>query len=133
MRDDEASGAGYFECESEGFKRISKEVGSEDEVRRELLEADTCKLVPPTLAASLFIVTGIHPAWGLRAVHSFNRDVGFGPFTRPDYAQELVEGWPVVAGVAELNDGQVTIDGDAVEGVETIQDYFDKGACKDGI
>lgn len=39
-------------------------------LRRRLCEAFTQKLVPPASAAGLFMMLGIHPAWGLWVAHS---------------------------------------------------------------
>ncbi|AWV87828.1 hypothetical protein [Bradymonas sediminis] len=41
-------------------------------LRRSLCEAFTRKLVPPASAAGLFIMLGIHPAWGLWVAHSIH-------------------------------------------------------------
>jgi hypothetical protein len=41
----------------------------EADLRRLLCEAFTRKLVPPASAAGLFIMLGIHPAWGLWVAH----------------------------------------------------------------
>jgi|SRR5690554_2495133 len=45
-------------------------------LRRRLCEAFTQKLVPPASAAGLFMMLGIHPAWGLWVAHSIhNRSI----------------------------------------------------------
>jgi hypothetical protein len=44
----------------------------ESEIRCRLLEAFTKKLIPPSAASGLFILLGIHPAWGLRVAHAVN-------------------------------------------------------------
>lgn len=44
----------------------------EPTLRRRLCEAFTRKLVPPASAAGLFIMLGIHPAWGLWVAHSIH-------------------------------------------------------------
>src|SRR5690554_1753937 len=41
-------------------------------LRRRLCEAFTQKLVPPASAAGLFMMLGIHPAWGLWVAHSIH-------------------------------------------------------------
>lgn len=46
------------------------------EATRRLLEAFTCRLVPPTTAAGLFILLGIHPAWGVHVAHRAHRRFG---------------------------------------------------------
>lgn len=43
---------------------------SPEVARRRLLEAFTRLLVPPSTAAGLFILLGLHPAWGLRVAHA---------------------------------------------------------------
>lgn len=54
----------------------------EGALRCALLEALTCHLVPPTTAAGLFLVMGIHPAWGLRLAATLHED-----FCRPGEAR----------------------------------------------
>jgi hypothetical protein len=41
----------------------------EGQTRRELVEAFSQGLVPPTTAAGLFIMLGVHPAWGVHVAH----------------------------------------------------------------
>lgn len=41
----------------------------EAQTRRELVEAFSVGLVPPTTAAGLFIMLGVHPAWGVHLAH----------------------------------------------------------------
>jgi hypothetical protein len=43
-------------------------------VRKTLVEQFTRYLVPPTTSAGLFIMLGIHPAWGVHIAHTLRRD-----------------------------------------------------------
>lgn len=41
----------------------------DEEVRTKLLEVFTTRLAPPSSAAGLFVVAGIHPAWGIHTAY----------------------------------------------------------------
>ncbi|MBA2662686.1 MAG: hypothetical protein H0U74_10355 [Bradymonadaceae bacterium] len=45
---------------------------SSEAARRRLLESYTCYLAPPSSAAGVFILMGLHPVWGLRLAHAVN-------------------------------------------------------------
>jgi hypothetical protein len=47
------------------------ELPSEPQLRAMLLNSFTRNLIPPSAAAGLFLILGIHPAWGLRLAHQF--------------------------------------------------------------
>ncbi len=68
-----ACGCGVLRAQREAFEPDMElaELVARDEaqVRRELFEAFTRLLVPPAAAAGLFIIIGMHPAWGLRVAH----------------------------------------------------------------
>lgn len=68
-----ACGSGVLCAMREGFgpELSIEEVAkwSPEHTRRLLLEAFTRLLVPPASAAGLFILLGLHPAWGLRVAH----------------------------------------------------------------
>lgn len=57
---------------------------SDDEATRRLLEAFTRRLVPPTTAAGLFIMLGLHPAWGVHLAHRSHRRFDEGNLDLPD-------------------------------------------------
>ncbi len=49
------------------------ELWTEAELRRGLLEALSLRLIPPTTAAGLFLMMGLHPAWGLRVANETHK------------------------------------------------------------
>lgn len=51
-------------------------------LRCALIEALTCHLVPPTTAAGLFLVMGVHPAWGLRLATALHEALSCGSSAR---------------------------------------------------
>ena len=61
---------------------------SAEQLQRQLIEALTVRLVPPTTAAGMFLIMGVHPAWGLRLAYKTHgeRDAGEQPLGR-DHAQ----------------------------------------------
>jgi hypothetical protein len=69
-----ACGCGVLRAHREGFAAemdFAELVRWDEEVaRRRLIEAFTRLLVPPATAAGLFILLGLHPAWGLRVAHA---------------------------------------------------------------
>ncbi|QDG51009.1 hypothetical protein FIV42_09750 [Persicimonas caeni] len=69
-----ACGCGVLRARREGFApemQLAELTHWDDAAaRRLLLEAFTRLLVPPAAAAGLFILMGLHPAWGLRVAHS---------------------------------------------------------------
>jgi hypothetical protein len=72
-----AAGCDVLEASREEFEaRTTPEAlsdWSDAETRRRLVEAFTRRLVPPTTAAGLFILLGVHPAWGVHLAHASNR------------------------------------------------------------
>lgn len=63
-------------------------------LRRRLCEAFTRQLVPPASAAGLFIMLGIHPAWGLWVSHSVhNRACQEQGFAAADTPPSPKPGW----------------------------------------
>lgn len=68
-----ACGCGVLEALEQRFRSVitfdSLTEWSERMCRRRLVESFTRRLVPPSSAAGLFILLGIHPAWGLRLAH----------------------------------------------------------------
>ena len=72
-----AAGCELLEAHRESFEpQMSPSAIAEwsaEETTRRLVEAFTCRLVPPTTAAGLFILLGIHPAWGVHLAHDSNR------------------------------------------------------------
>ncbi len=77
-----AAGCGVLSASREAFEpgRDLEEVDAwgTAEATRRLLEAFTRRLVPPTTAAGLFIMLGIHPAWGVHLAHRSHRRFGDG-------------------------------------------------------
>jgi hypothetical protein len=69
-----ACGCGVLRACREGFAaemELAELVGWDDkQASRRLVEAFTRLLVPPSTAAGLFILLGLHPAWGLRVAHA---------------------------------------------------------------
>jgi len=72
-----AAGCGVFEAGREEFRaaadRETLADWSSQGATRRLLEAFTRRLVPPATAAGLFILLGVHPAWGVHAAHRSHR------------------------------------------------------------
>jgi hypothetical protein len=68
-----ASGCGVLEATNECFESSIEPdalaTWTERAARQHLVESFSKHLVPPTSAAGLFILLGIHPAWGLRLAH----------------------------------------------------------------
>ena len=53
---------------------------SEARLQVALTESLTCRLIPPSVAAGLFLLIGIHPAWGMRIAREIHDTLGlFGP------------------------------------------------------
>lgn len=69
-----ACGCGVLRARREGFEpelQLAELTHWDDAAARtRLLEAFTRLLVPPATAAGLFILMGLHPAWGLRVAHA---------------------------------------------------------------
>lgn len=72
-----AAGCGVFEAGREEFRPAADREALADwssrGATRRLLEAFTRRLVPPSTAAGLFILLGVHPAWGVHAAHRSHR------------------------------------------------------------
>ncbi|MFB6264165.1 MAG: hypothetical protein ABEL76_11150 [Bradymonadaceae bacterium] len=68
-----AAGTGALRAKREAFEPdvAVEELTDRPErsVEREMIEAFTCRLVPPTTAAGLFILLRLHPAWGVHLAH----------------------------------------------------------------
>lgn len=83
-----AAGCGVLSASRETFEpRLGPdEVAdwSAGESTRRLLESFTRRLVPPTTAAGLFIMLGIHPAWGVHLAHRSHRRFGGDEVDLPD-------------------------------------------------
>lgn len=68
--------AGIFHSEEGGFvacltpEAFLTRFASPGDVQRVMIEAWTRALVPPTLAAGLFLLLGLHPYWGLKVAGS---------------------------------------------------------------
>ena len=75
-----AAGAGVLSASRESFEpEIELEELADwkpEWATRRLLQAFTRRLVPPTTAAGLFILLGIHPAWGVHIAHRSHRRYG---------------------------------------------------------
>ncbi|CAN0584030.1 unnamed protein product, partial [Laminaria digitata] len=71
----------------------------EEDLQKQLVEALTVRLVPPTTAAGLFLLIGLHPAWGLRLANSVHAMLGdmppsdtvYDPRVFPSKTLDLVE------------------------------------------
>lgn len=63
-------GCGVLDVSAEGFimKQSPAQLGamSASALQRQMIEALSQRLIPPTTAAGLFLLMGLHPAWGLR-------------------------------------------------------------------
>lgn len=68
-----AAGAGILQAKRHYFVPTMSleelDAMSQQDLQVQLIEALTCRLVPPQVAASLFIALNIHPAWGLRLAY----------------------------------------------------------------
>ncbi|MGM0554750.1 MAG: hypothetical protein ACQEVA_00040 [Myxococcota bacterium] len=68
-----ACGCGVLEATNERFESSIEPddlaAWTERDTRRSLVESFSKRLVPPSSAAGLFILLGMHPAWGLRIAH----------------------------------------------------------------
>ncbi len=69
-----AAGARYFSATGDAFLPITtlEDViyDTTETLRTKLLESFTIHLAPPSSAASLFLLMGIHPVWGLRLAYA---------------------------------------------------------------
>lgn len=74
------AGAGVLQVRGQGISPLISleelEGWSDQELRRRLIEALTLRLVPPATAAGLFLLVGIHPAWGLRLANAVHERLG---------------------------------------------------------
>lgn len=72
-----AAGCGVLKATRQGFEpSIDREELADWSTRKagsRLVESFTRRLVPPTTAAGLFILLGLHPAWGVHLAHTRNR------------------------------------------------------------
>ncbi len=88
-----ACGCGVLEATNDRFwSAIESDAlakWTERDVRRRLTESFSRRLVPPSSAAGLFILLGIHPAWGLRLAH----EVADGGVLLEDEDAVLRPGW----------------------------------------
>ena len=84
-----AAGCGVLKASKETFEPSidAAELArwSSRESTRQLLESFTRRLVPPTTAAGLFILLGLHPAWGVHVAHRSH--CRFGDRERPSPTQ----------------------------------------------
>ena len=75
-----AAGCGVLEATPGGFEPVMTvddlAQWSSDGALQKMVEAFTTNLVPPTTAAGLFILLGIHPAWGVHLAHACNHREG---------------------------------------------------------
>ena len=71
------AGTTLFEASSEGFKPLQPidtlDLWTENELKQALVESLSMFLIPPTSAAGLFLMLGVHPAWGLRVAHETHK------------------------------------------------------------
>lgn len=74
-----AAGCGVLKANREGFQPASSADAlvewTAEQTTRRLVEAFSRRLVPPTTAAGLFILLGIHPAWGVHLAHAAHKRV----------------------------------------------------------
>lgn len=72
-----AAGARYFRATGDAFHPITtlEDViyDTTETIRTKLLESFTVHLAPPSAAANLFLLMGIHPIWGLRLAYVSNQ------------------------------------------------------------
>lgn len=73
-----AVGTGILRAREDSFITGPEEsplwLKEEEECRRRLVEAFTRWLIPPSVAAALFLGLGIHPLWGLRLARRLHHD-----------------------------------------------------------
>ncbi len=64
-----AAGAGAFHAAGDGFVPMMSPtdvVRTRERASQRLVEAFTCRLIPPMAAAALYVALEVHPVWGLR-------------------------------------------------------------------
>lgn len=88
-----ACGCGVLDATTDSFESAIEPdalaAWTERDARRRLVESYSKRLVPPSSAAGLFILLGIHPAWGLRLAH----EVADGDVLPPTGEDVLRPGW----------------------------------------
>ena len=71
------AGSTLFKATADGFLPLQPEdtleLWTERELRRAMLESLSMYLIPPPTAAGLFLLIGLHPAWGLRVAHETHK------------------------------------------------------------
>ena len=93
------AGTTLFKATQSGFFPLlpedTLELWTERELRRAMLESLSMYLIPPPTAAGLFLLIGLHPAWGLRVAHEthklINRAVTLIDEDGQDRASQLIE------------------------------------------
>ena len=87
-----AAGCGVLAASREAFdpnlELAALQEWSDAEATQRLLEAFTRRLVPPTTAAGLFIMLGLHPAWGVHLAHRSHRRFADGEVEMPDRSSD---------------------------------------------
>ena len=107
-------------------------VGEEEECRIRLVEAFTKWLIPPSVAAGLFLAMNVHPLWGLRLARRLHMD---GPMMEsslegwrdeallpPESLSELRKG--VFAALSVLFSGLRRLDGERRYGLEALYGFI---------
>lgn len=93
------AGTTLLKASSQGFLPLQPEdtleLWTERELRRAMLESLSMYLIPPPTAAGLFLLIGLHPAWGLRVAHEthklIDRAVTIPDEDGVDRASQLIE------------------------------------------
>lgn len=71
------SGTRFLKVTHAGFTALQNpdtiELWTESELQRAMLESLSMHLIPPTTAAGLFLMIGLHPAWGLRVANETHK------------------------------------------------------------
>lgn len=67
-----AAGSDILDATRDEFEAGERSTPEDPASRRMLIEAFSRRLVPPTTAAGLFILLGLHPAWGVHLAHVVN-------------------------------------------------------------
>lgn len=67
-----AAGSDMLDATHDEFEAGERPAPDDETARRVLIEAFSRRLVPPTTAAGLFILLGLHPAWGVHLAHVVN-------------------------------------------------------------
>ena len=137
------AGTDLFEVRADGFHDLigAQVVAArgEQDLRRALVESLTVRLVPPTSAAGLFLLMGLHPGWGLRLANDVHTSLGKEPESElaritglfPRATLEVVQRGVFGATISVIFEALRTLEPDHAYPIDALADFV-WHACRFG-